>query len=101
MAEKLIAPEKNAEETVRFLREASIFKDLPTESLEEISEKIRVETFAKDRTVIKKGSSGIRLYLIKSGSARVVSESEEDGFTIANISTGECFGEMSLLTGEP
>ena len=101
MAQKTITIGKETEEIMRFLRKASIFKDLSTESLEEISEKIKVDTFAKNHTVIKKGSSGIRLYLIKSGSARVVSESEEDGFTIANIPNGECFGEMSLLTGEP
>ena len=101
MAQKTITIGKDTEEILRFLRETSIFKDLSTESLEKILEKIKVDTFAKDHTVIKKGSSGIRLYLIKSGSARVVSESEEDGFTIANIPNGECFGEMSLLTGEP
>ena len=60
-----------------------------------------MENFTKDHTVIKKGAPGIRLYLIKSGSARVVSESEEEEFTIATIPDGNCFGEMSLLTGEP
>jgi len=101
MAEKLITPEKNTEEILKFLSESSIFKDLCKKSLEKILDKIQIHTFAKDNIVIKKGSPGARLYLIKSGSARVVSESEEEEFTIATIPSGKCFGEMSLLTGEP
>ncbi len=101
MAEKLITPEKDTEEILEYLRESSIFKDLPEKSLEKISAIVQIDSFAKDHIVIKKGSPGVRLYLIKSGSARVVSESEEEEFTIAAIPNGKCFGEMSLLTGEP
>lgn len=101
MAEKLITPEKDTEEILAFLSKSSIFKDIPEKSLEKISEIVQLDSFAKDHIVIKKGSPGVRLYLIKSGSARVVSESEEEEFTIATIPDGKCFGEMSLLTGEP
>ncbi|MGR3301735.1 MAG: sigma 54-interacting transcriptional regulator [Candidatus Scalindua sp.] len=101
MAEKLITPKKDTEEILEFLSESSIFKDLPGKSLEKISKIVQIDSFAKDHIVIKKGSPGVRLYLIKSGSARVVSESEEEEFTIATIPDGKCFGEMSLLTGEP
>ncbi|MGR3293016.1 MAG: cyclic nucleotide-binding domain-containing protein [Candidatus Scalindua sp.] len=93
--------EKETGEIVKFLWEVSIFKELSNESLEKISEKIQMITFAKDNIVIKKDSTGNRLYLIKSGSTRVVSESEYEDFTIATIPSGQCFGEMSLLTGEP
>ena len=92
--------EKDAGDIVRFLGETSIFKELSTESLEKISDKIQMLTFDKDDIIIKKDSPGNRLYLIKSGSTRVVSESESDDFTIATIPSGQCFGEMSLLTGE-
>lgn len=101
MAEKLAISEIDTVGVLRFLKEAPIFKELSQESLEKISEKIQMDAFAKDHTVIKKGSPGIRLYLIKSGSARVVSGSEDEEFTIATIPNGKCFGEMSLLTGEP
>jgi len=100
MAEKLITPEKNTEEILKFLSKSSIFEDLPEKSLEKISKIVQIDFFAKDHIVIKKGSPGVRLYLIKSGSVRVVSESEEEEFTIATIPDGKCFGEMSLLTGE-
>ena len=101
MEETLITPEKDREEILEFLSDASILKNLPEKSLEKISEIVQIDSFAKDHIVIKKGSPGVHLYLIKSGSARVVSESEEEEFTIATIPEGKCFGEMSLLTGNP
>ena len=100
MEKKPTIPEKETGNIVKFLGEVSIFKELSKESLEKISDKIQVRTFTKDSIVIKKDSPGNRLYLIKSGSTRVVSESEYDDFTIATIPNGQCFGEMSLLTGE-
>ncbi len=101
MEKKSTIFEKETGDIIKFLGEVSIFKELSSKSLEKISGKIQALTFAKDSIVIKKNSPGKRLYLIKSGSARVVSESEYDDFTLATIPSGKCFGEMSLLTGEP
>ncbi|KHE92680.1 MAG: two-component response regulator, partial [Candidatus Scalindua brodae] len=101
MEKKRTIFEKETGDIVKFLGEASIFKELSKESLEKISEKIQMLTLTKDNIVIKKDSPGNRLYLIRSGSTRVVSESEFEDFTIATIPSGQCFGEMSLLTGEP
>jgi len=100
MEEKQKISEKDTGDIVKFIGRISIFKELSKESLEKISEKIQIYTFAKDTIIIKQNSPGNRLYLIKSGSARVVSESEGGDFDIATIPDGECFGEMSLLTGE-
>ncbi|WP_096896047.1 sigma 54-interacting transcriptional regulator [Candidatus Scalindua japonica] len=101
MEKKLTIFEKNSEDIMEFLGKVSLFKELPRESLEKISAKIQINSFSKDNIVIKRGSVGARLYLIKTGSARVVSESEHEEFIIATIPNGKCFGEMSLLTGEP
>jgi transcriptional regulator with AAA-type ATPase domain/polyferredoxin len=100
MEKKPTTSEKETGNIVKFLGKVSIFKELSKESLEKISEKVQMLTFDKDDIIIKKDSPGNRLYLIKSGSARVVSESEDGDFDIATIPDGECFGEMSLLTGE-
>ncbi len=101
MGMKPIVSGEKMDGIVKFLGGISIFKGLSKESLEKVSEKIQMIAFAKGNIIIKKGSTGIRLYLIKSGGARVVSESEYEDFTIADIPSGKCFGEMSLLTGEP
>ena len=103
MIEKLATSEKDINEIISFLGETSIFKGLSPESLRKIAEKVQVDSFPKDFTIIENGSPGIRLYMIKSGSSRVVTKSEGEGeeFTIATIKSGECLGEMSLLTGDP
>ncbi|MBC8555125.1 MAG: sigma 54-interacting transcriptional regulator, partial [Candidatus Brocadiales bacterium] len=100
MEKKQTIFKKETGDIVKFLEGISIFKELSKESLEKISEKIQMYSSAKDTIIIKKDSPGNRLYLIKSGSARVVSESDDGDFDIATIPDGECFGEMSLLTGE-
>ncbi|MDP6924872.1 MAG: sigma 54-interacting transcriptional regulator [Candidatus Scalindua sp.] len=100
MEKRPTTSEKETGDIVNFLGKISIFKELSKESLEKISEKIQMYTFAKDTIIIKQNSPGNRLYLVKSGRPRVVSESDDGDFDIATIPDGECFGEMSLLTGE-
>lgn len=41
------------------------------------------------------------MYMIKSGGARVVIDQEGEEFAVANMQSGACFGEMSLLTDDP
>ena len=101
MSNKLSILKNDTEGLLKFLGEVPIFKELSTESLKKISEKIQKRTFAKDIIIIKNESPGDCLYFIKSGSVRVVSESEGEEFIIATIPGGKCFGEMSLLTDEP
>jgi transcriptional regulator with PAS, ATPase and Fis domain/polyferredoxin len=100
MANKLSILENEIEDILKFLQEVPIFEELTTESLKKITEKIQKRTFAKDDIIIKNESPGECLYLIGSGSVRVVSESEGEEFLIATIPGGKCFGEMSLLTDE-
>lgn len=97
-------PGKEVDEVLKILGKTSIFEGLSPESLRDISNKIQLKHIGKDFPVIKEGQSGVNLYLIKSGSSRVVIEAKEtsdDEFTVAIIRKGDCFGEMSLLTGEP
>ena len=101
MTENLAALEKDTDEILEFLKETSIFKELSQESLKKISEKVQTDSFDKDSLIIENGSVGTRLYVIKDGSARVVAGEENEEFTVATIQNGVCFGEMSLLTGEP
>ena len=48
MEKKPTISEKEAGDIVKFLGEVSIFKELSKESLEKISEKIQMYTFAKN-----------------------------------------------------
>lgn len=102
MVENLLPPEKDIDDIQKFMSKSQIFKGLSSESLRKITEKMYLSFFNKDSTIIKKRSKGTRLYLIKSGSVRVVTGGQEgEEFTVAAMQSGACFGELSLLTGNP
>ena len=59
--------------------------------------------FKNGEVLLAAGARGERLYLVGEGQVEVVRCSPKDGSEtiLAVLGTGECFGEMSLLTGEP
>ncbi len=52
-------------------------------------------------TVIRAGDPGQALCIIARGVFEVLKESAGEHTVIATLGTGDCFGEMSLVTGEP
>lgn len=51
--------------------------------------------------ILTEGAPGEALFILQSGSIRVVRENEDGSeLELARLQPGECFGEMSLLTGE-
>jgi len=84
------------------LRETNIFKPLSEGDIEIIAGSSEIKTFHPGEMVIQKDDTDNSLFIISSG---VVSILEKDGggqhMEIARLGTNECFGEMSLLTGEP
>jgi CRP/FNR family cyclic AMP-dependent transcriptional regulator len=53
--------------------------------------------FPKDHVIARQGEVGTGFFLVASGSVRVV----RNGQTIANIGSGDFFGELSVLDGRP
>ena len=60
-----------------------------------------VIAFDAGEAIVKQGERGDSLFIVTSGSARVVRK-QPDGseITVARLKQGECFGEVALLTGE-
>ena len=59
------------------------------------------ERFETGQTVIVEGQEGVSLYLIRSGRAGVWVTRNGERLKLASLGPGSCFGEISLLTGEP
>lgn len=59
--------------------------------------------YVNGQLVLDEGVRGDSLYIVGDGKVEVIKRSPKDGSEtiLAVLSTGECFGEMSLLTGEP
>ncbi|MBI4766298.1 MAG: cyclic nucleotide-binding domain-containing protein [Deltaproteobacteria bacterium] len=90
------------EDKADFLAGSPVFKDLPREALEAIAGVVKPLVVPRDTTVIKEGDPGDSLYIIRSGSVRIVRRNP-DGLQldISIKGPGETFGEMALVTGEP
>lgn len=84
------------------LSECSVFANMPEEMLLELA-KIAQEKVVPARTIIfRQGDPGDSFYIINSGEVTVFRKGKEGVETeLARLGTGESFGEMALLTGEP
>jgi len=82
--------------------ECSVFANMPEEMLLELA-KIAQEKVVPARTIIfRQGDPGDSFYIINSGEVTVFRKGKEGVETeLARLGTGESFGEMALLTGEP
>lgn len=86
---------------MEFLRTQSLFADLNEEQLEQISMRIQRRTFAPGVTLFHQDMPGTMMYMIESGSVRVISIGlTGQELTLNVLGPGEIFGELSILDGE-
>ncbi len=80
----------------------SLFADLPREELATLVSTFRRENFRKGDKLVETGDPGGSVFIIESGQVRI-SLGGGDGreVTLAHLNAGDCFGEMSMLDGEP
>lgn len=92
--------QKNA--LVKKLQKIPILSSINPSDLMDILPEIKVKSFKPKDVIIKKGEAGKHFFVIYKGLVEIVdvTEQEEENI-IGTIGRGECFGEMSLLTGEP
>ena len=85
----------------RLLRRIDIFADLTDREADTVLELMREKTAGRGATVFHQHDSGGGLYLILAGSVKIT-RSGRDGreVTVAVLSEGNFFGEMSLLDGQ-
>jgi len=85
------------------LRNIPLFRVLSNTALMNFADKLVLEIIPADKVVIKEGLPGNALYIIKSGHFKVVNylESTSEEVILAELSSGDYFGEMALLTDEP
>lgn len=86
------------------LKVIPFFGPLPDRQLEKVTEKIKDVEFAPGQPIMEAGEVGRALFIIQSGKVEVVKPGEsrdKPEMLLGILSAGECFGEMSLLTGDP
>jgi small-conductance mechanosensitive channel/CRP-like cAMP-binding protein len=82
------------------LRQQPLFKCLSDHQLDALLPRGKVIHFGRGETMIRQGDKGDSMFIIVEGEANVEAERNGQSMLVASIKSGDCFGEMSLLTGE-
>ncbi|MDD2464942.1 MAG: cyclic nucleotide-binding domain-containing protein [Desulfobulbus sp.] len=80
------------------LRQLEIFEPLDENSLRDLSGQLKLKDYDTNKIILKKGDPGTSLYIVLEGKVAVIGD---NGQTLSEMSVGDIFGEMSLLSGEP
>jgi CRP/FNR family cyclic AMP-dependent transcriptional regulator len=84
------------------LQNIPLFAGLNREALEDLSHHLRKETYAANHTIFWMDERGEHLYIILSGKVRIsYIDDEAHEITLATLSTGSFFGELSVIDGGP
>jgi small-conductance mechanosensitive channel len=102
---QLERPSRSKEEEVQtaarlMLRQQPLFKSLTDNQLDALLPRGRIVHFGRDEKIIQQGENGDSMFILVSGEANVVVERNGAPTHVASLTGGDCFGEMSLLTGE-
>ena len=90
------------------LAETYFFKDLNSSEQEILKEITKIREVAKGEIILKQGQSSDELFIVRTGSVRVlipvpegvvVDDSSEK--TLAVLNPGECFGEFAFVDHKP
>ncbi|PYJ64633.1 MAG: hypothetical protein DME76_19535 [Verrucomicrobia bacterium] len=88
-------------EALSILREELLFECLSDEQLNHLVKQARLNYFGRGEPVIEEGSPGDSMFVLLRGAANVSVSKNGSTIQVATLGAGDCFGEMSLLTGEP
>lgn len=85
----------NVLSTIDFLQE------LGEEALWDVVERLKVQLYSKGEVIIRQGDMGDTFYILLFGDVKVVAKNEKGHiFLSKELSRGNFFGEISVLTGE-
>src|SRR5881275_155411 len=82
------------------LREEPLFECLSDAQIDNLVKEARLNYFGRGERVIQEGAEGASMFVLLRGAARVWVSKNGTSIPVATLSAGDCFGEMSLLTGE-
>ncbi|MEY2479947.1 MAG: hypothetical protein QOI04_874 [Verrucomicrobiota bacterium] len=78
-----------------------LFQCLPANQLDDLLKKSKLDHFGRGERVIEEGAPGDSMFILLRGSAGVSVSKNGTSIQVGVLRSGDCFGEMSLLTGEP
>jgi small-conductance mechanosensitive channel len=93
--------EQEVQSTARLmLRQQPLFKSFTDDQLDALLPRGQLSSFGRGEKVIEQGANGDSMFILVKGEANVVLHRNGMETHVASLRAGDCFGEMSLLTGE-
>ena len=88
---------------IEALRRCALFAQVDDQILALCASSLRIRRYRKNETIFHQGDPGDSLYIIESGSVKIVlpSPEGEEGAIIATLARADLFGELALLDGAP
>ena len=100
--------QNDAKETIQLLSKCDLLRHLPPEEVERILPCVRNRHLDNGEILFRAGDAGDALYIVAQGKVDVISAPAGEclnghvaGEKLAELSEGQAFGEMALLSGEP
>src|SRR5436305_875236 len=83
------------------LRSVPLFASLDSKSTAELGEYLTIHDYPKSATIFRNGDPGDAMYLIDVGKVRIsITDADGAAVTLAELSSGDFFGEMAMLDGQ-
>lgn len=100
--EPAIPQPAQSRQEIKELQASSLFASFGEKALEQILTLTELRTYHPGETIVAEGDQGSSLFLIVSGAVNVFTSSSNGALLpLAELSAGDFFGEVSLLTGKP
>jgi len=97
---KLRLGHEDHEEARAILRGEPLFQCLSDAQLDNLVKQADLNHFGRGEHVIREGAEGDSMFILLRGTANVSVSKNGASIQVAVLRSGDCFGEMSLLTGE-
>jgi CRP-like cAMP-binding protein len=96
-----LRPARRREADLALLAGQPLFSSLNQSQLERLGAGSGRIRFGKGERIISQGATGNSMFILVTGSAEVWVEREGRTQSVGRLVSGDCFGEISFLTGEP
>jgi CRP-like cAMP-binding protein len=85
---------------VELLQSVRLFDALSEQDLKELAARAKVLACVPTQDVVVQGQPGSSLFIVESGTLRVIVDSDRGEQPVRTLVAGEVFGEMAFLTGD-
>ncbi len=92
--------QEDQDEARAILRDEALFECLSDAQIDNLVKQSPVNNFGRGERVIQEGAEGDSMFVLLRGAAQVSVSKNGSSIAVATLNAGDCFGEMSLLTGE-